>query len=718
MKIPPFWRIWTAFLCLSLGLPYPVMALRPRLDQAGVEEALTAGVEELSPAELADVVQKLERAAREQNVDLPPNTRIHLFVTGGTSRKSHPMINDVLSALTRQVSSSVPYAYLPYLISTGDVQRDIAEFRIVLQAFRQGIRFPGGAEAVTASVGAPFKTEGKDLSSSRDPKFAVTPGAEMFVRRSDGQLWSTMIDAAAAADWFEENVGSLRGLRVVVLGLGGVGSVFVDELEYRGVAEVTAAEQDPRKAEQVSRHARRSGFSLSVVEPDDPAAGTVSTALHEKIAQADVVFNITGLGKPVSDKPFSPLVHRVDSPLRYKEGAVVVDLNYFLKDQNFLTQAREVTPSVQTENGAGIATYSIGSILEILFRETAGITLQRLALKALVRETAIRHGLLPAAGLEEDEAELVGFLTELQRVMDEGNWPFFLELRPPALVGKFFREDPQLEPATVNALDNMVREISRHLQENPPENDRVRDLLRKIQAGIVRYLMSTWNLSEESAAAFVADPGTYQGAVWGLQLPGLKEAVDEERQESDPQERSLDSSEAMRRIAAYLLMEFSSPPEQFSSLSMRQASLDVDALAHYTALLRWIEKQGLPPPQFGSQELRSRFEQQFARWELPLSLRVGVLRNRLPALWNTALVFEEGFAAVLTHLGYPTLGDEIAQRAQKGFKSLAQDYPEHPIWRPFAPSAGVEEFRELPEPGPVEDVQAEPRRIRELVGSV
>lgn len=397
MKNHWFLRGLAAVLCLQLSLPNAVFALRPQPDHSGLEESL-GGSAELSAAELSGVVQKLEESARGLGVTIPSNARIHLFITGGTSLKSHPMVNEILSTLTQQMNSPVPYLYLPYIIPTGD----IAEFRTVLQAVRQGLRFSNGAEVVTASAGAPFKTEGKDLSSERDPRFAVTPGAEMFVRRSDGQLWSTMIDAAATADWFEENVGPLKGLRVVVLGLGGVGSVFVDELESRGVAEVTAAEPDPRKAEQVSRHARRSGFSLSVVEPDDPAAGTVSTALHKKIAQADVVFNMTGLGKPVSDKPFSPLVSHPDQPLRYKEGAVVVDLNYFLKDQNLLTQAQEVTPSVRAENGAGIATYSIMGILEILFRETANITLPRAELNELVTEAARRHGLLPAAGLEEN----------------------------------------------------------------------------------------------------------------------------------------------------------------------------------------------------------------------------------------------------------------------------------------------------------------------------
>lgn len=401
-----FLRGLAAILCLQLSLPNAALALRPELDRGGLEEILKVPAE-LSAAELSDIVRKLTESARGFGVTIPSNARIHLFITGGTSGRSHPMVNEILSTLTQQKKSPAPYAYLPYVIQTGD----ISEFRTILRAVRQGIRFPNGAEVVTASAGAPFKTEGRDLSSGRDPRFAVTPGAEMFVRRLDGQLWSTMIDAAATADWFEENIGPLKGLRVVVLGLGGVGSVFVDELESRGVAEVTAAEPDPKKAEEVRRHARRSGFTLSVVGPDDPSAGTVSTVLHEKITQADVVFNMTGLGKPVSDKPFSPLVNHSDQPLRYKEGAVVVDLNYFLRDQNFLTQAREVTPSVRVENGAGISNYSIMGILEILFRETADIALPRAELNELVTEAARRHGLLPAAGLEEvmDELEDIPF---------------------------------------------------------------------------------------------------------------------------------------------------------------------------------------------------------------------------------------------------------------------------------------------------------------------
>ncbi len=360
-----------------------------------------AGLEELPSEKLEEIARNVERFAQQFQIQVPENAKILLFVSQSPPKITHIVANEVLSQLVKEAGLSVPYVYVPYLIPDGNV----TEFRNVILSIQQGLPLEKGWRVAAATVGSPFKQSGVDLTQARDPRFQNVEGAEVFVRRSDGQLWSTIVDAEATADWFEQTLGkSLKDLEVVLLGTGGVGATFVTEVERRGVRKVTVTDPDSLKVQKILSIPRRSDFKLLAVEPDDPVQKEASEGLHQAIASADAVFSMTRHSRFDVAGPASPLVDTQRFPLRFKPGAVVVDLNFPLREGNILQQAEEVAPDTLRANGTGVVAHSVTKIITTFLREAGAVNVDADRVLPMVREASARllsASFKPPAGLEE-----------------------------------------------------------------------------------------------------------------------------------------------------------------------------------------------------------------------------------------------------------------------------------------------------------------------------
>lgn len=169
-------------------------------------------------------------------------------------------------------------------------------------------------------------------------------------------------DADAIARSVREDLGvELRGARVLLLGVGGAGSVAALKLAAEGVGELFIVNRTHAKAATVAAEIRRRN-------------PTVKVHLEYPRGELDLAINATSLGLspgdplPVDEKQFS-----------LRQARCVFDLIYRPAETRLLAQAR--AGGCRVANGLGMLLYQGAKALEIWSGQTAPLEGMRRALE-------------------------------------------------------------------------------------------------------------------------------------------------------------------------------------------------------------------------------------------------------------------------------------------------------------------------------------------------
>ena len=199
---------------------------------------------------------------------------------------------------------SLRYTYVPFAVRSEDLGGALAGMRAL------GIRGLG--------VSMPFKLEVMPHLDRVDP-LAAKIGAVNTIVNDDGVLTGFNTDAEGAARALEEGVGTLEGVRVVVLGAGGAARAVVHGLSARG-ATVLVANRTRAAAETLAQ-----------------AAGAHAIGWDERAtAGAKVIVNATSAGMDTGEGPGpSPLEGEAIHP-----DTTVMDIVYKPVETRLVSQAR------------------------------------------------------------------------------------------------------------------------------------------------------------------------------------------------------------------------------------------------------------------------------------------------------------------------------------------------------------------------------------------
>ncbi|RMG49276.1 MAG: shikimate dehydrogenase [Acidobacteria bacterium] len=175
-----------------------------------------------------------------------------------------------------------------------------------------------------ANVTIPHKVEACRLADELDAAARAAGAANVLVRRA-GRIAAANTDGAGFLDALRlfPELGSLRGLSVLILGAGGAARGVAAALTAEG-AEVTVVSRDPAKRAAWAGHLAR-----RVVGWDDPELASVTSS-------ARLVVQATPLGMAPYESALPPLPLEAVGP-----GHRAVDLVYEPWETPFLAAVRD-----------------------------------------------------------------------------------------------------------------------------------------------------------------------------------------------------------------------------------------------------------------------------------------------------------------------------------------------------------------------------------------
>jgi shikimate dehydrogenase len=238
----------------------------------------------------------------------------------------------------------LPFTYVPFEV------RKLADAVAGMRGL--GIRGLG--------VSHPFKQEILLLLDELDP-VAARIGAVNTVVNEDGRLVGHNTDWIGAIRALEE-VSSVAGARVLLLGAGGAGRAIAFGLRDRG-ADVTIANRSPRTAQALAKE-----------------TGARAAAWDERFRAADYewVINATALGQADID-PASPMP---DDAIR--SGQVVMDIVYKPVRTRLLAAAR--SRGARAIHGGRMLLHQAAAQFEMYTGRQAPLAAMDAALRAAVGE--------------------------------------------------------------------------------------------------------------------------------------------------------------------------------------------------------------------------------------------------------------------------------------------------------------------------------------------
>lgn len=153
----------------------------------------------------------------------------------------------------------------------------------------------------------------------------------------------------------------LRGARVLLLGAGGAGRTAALKLASEGVSELHLVNRTESKAAAVAAEIQQRNPGVQV------------TVGYPKVA-VDLILNATSLGLKAEDAlPFDENVFSL------KQARTAYDMVYRPAETPFLKAAKAA--GCRTANGLGMLLYQGAKALEIWSRQTAPVSVMRLALE-------------------------------------------------------------------------------------------------------------------------------------------------------------------------------------------------------------------------------------------------------------------------------------------------------------------------------------------------
>ncbi|MCK5493519.1 MAG: hypothetical protein KAJ14_10455, partial [Candidatus Omnitrophica bacterium] len=176
-------------------------------------------------------------------------------------------------------------------------------------------------------------------------------GPDVVVKGFNDELWGGNFDGLGWVNWYESEVGKLKGKIVSIFGAGPSGRAIAKELIDREVKHIYIFDIDVKAIEDTGLFAdavNEGKISVYFLE-------TEILLLKDALRMSDVVINATGKGK--SNPEDSPLDSWAEINIEnINKGAQVIDLNYRKLPYNkFLLEAYMQGNSIY--NGAGIFVY-------------------------------------------------------------------------------------------------------------------------------------------------------------------------------------------------------------------------------------------------------------------------------------------------------------------------------------------------------------------------
>jgi Ser/Thr protein kinase RdoA (MazF antagonist)/glycosyltransferase involved in cell wall biosynthesis len=309
-----------------------------------------------------DIARQLEKIISKPGLRIPNGAKLVLRL-GDPARKetsiTPDMFNQVFEYLYEAGYVDEQFRMVSY--DTTDFSEE--KYHELLTAIKERIRFDNDVSIAALNVGEPFKGfYGNVRSESGEP---LQSGASFLMRDGSSNFLDTLDEGKAFMAWFHGRYGRRSGYKVVLLGAGPTNTAIALEMAKTNVQKISIADKDIEVAKKPVGRLREMGvdaFAVSI----DAENGTQGQTLHDKIAVADVVINGTGFGRN-SELPGSPLIHNQKNMLEYKPGAVLVDLNYNLAENNFLSQGKEVNSTVETADGIGfLIEYNARQIISLM----------------------------------------------------------------------------------------------------------------------------------------------------------------------------------------------------------------------------------------------------------------------------------------------------------------------------------------------------------------
>lgn len=123
-----------------------------------------------------------------------------------------------------------------------------------MECFKQDVRhFFAQSEAVGCNVTAPFKELAFQLAQSHDKSAKAAKAVNTLYLNEEGELLGANTDGAGLVSDIQRNIGSLKQLKVVLLGAGGAARGVINPLIEAGAASITIANRTFQKADMLAK---------------------------------------------------------------------------------------------------------------------------------------------------------------------------------------------------------------------------------------------------------------------------------------------------------------------------------------------------------------------------------------------------------------------------------------------------------------------------------
>ncbi len=192
--------------------------------------------------------------------------------------------------------SQSPAIHAAFAEQTGQAM-DYARVLAPLDGFAQTVRALQAGGVKGANVTVPFKFEAYALAAEVSDRAQLARAANTLIFHGDGRIEADNTDGAGLVADVVSAIGSLSGLRVLVIGAGGAVAGVLPSLLSAGVSELILLNRTPAKAIQMINDLSSWGLHKTTLR----AGG-----LDEPVCAVDLIINGTSSGLSGQAIPLPP----------------------------------------------------------------------------------------------------------------------------------------------------------------------------------------------------------------------------------------------------------------------------------------------------------------------------------------------------------------------------------------------------------------------------
>lgn len=287
--------------------------------------------------------------------------------------KTPEFYNQIFKKLYLSHKISTLCVMKPYPLNHKDFTHPAEFFKVVKRAETDN-------SVIAVNVGAPFKHLMFHLIGSQSDfcsSIVIKKANTFSYATNDGQIFWNEV---------KKNYALPINPRIVIIGANGsctssiVQYAFLVKPKELTLVDISFNNVITKKL---------TNMNLKFLLPDSYAGKENSEKLHELIKNADLIINGSGVGRGATTSKndsieYTPLTEKF-CPLNFKDGALIIDLDYNLFAGNLLEQAKAKSPHVKTDTGLFFM-ISLNSAAIIKICEALGYKLDKEEVKNLVKQ--------------------------------------------------------------------------------------------------------------------------------------------------------------------------------------------------------------------------------------------------------------------------------------------------------------------------------------------